>query len=135
MPVVFVDTVAWIALANTRDSLHDAARVAFDQLWNVNTSFLTSEFVLLELGNTLSSPEFRIRTAGFIKTLRHSSAIEIVPATTQLFDRGLALFESRTDKDWGLVDCTSFVIMTERQIGEAFTEDRHFEQAGFAKLL
>ena len=135
MPAVFVDTVAWIALANTRDSLHDAARLAFDQLWNANTSFLTSEFVLLELGNTLSSPEFRLQTAGFIKALRVSSAIEIVPASTELFDRGLALFGNRPDKDWGLVDCTSFVIMTERQIAEAFTEDRHFEQAGFSKLL
>ncbi len=90
MPVVFVDTVAWIALANTRDSLHDAARIAFDRLWNANTSFLTSEFVLLELGNTLSSPEFRLRTAAFIKILRNSSAIEIVAASTELFDRGLA---------------------------------------------
>lgn len=47
----------------------------------------------------------------------------------------MELFESRTDKDWGLVDCTSFVIMTEQRINDAFTEDQHFVQAGFRKLL
>ena len=115
--------------------MHDVARAKFDQLWNAETSFVTSEFVLLELGNTLSSPEFRLRTAGFIQSLRFSSAIEIVPASTELFNRGLALFGNRPDKDWGLVDCTSFVIMTEQHITDAFTQDHHFEQAGFSKLL
>ena len=31
MPIVFVDTVAWIALANTRDSLHSVAHDAFTE--------------------------------------------------------------------------------------------------------
>ena len=135
MPSVFVDTVAWIALANTRDSLHGIARETFDRLWETNTSFITSEFVLIELGNALSSREFRSRTALFIQSLTHSAAIEIIPSSRDLFDRGLKLFGDRPDKEWGLVDCTSFVVMTERQINAAFTEDRHFEQAGFVKLL
>lgn len=50
MPVVFVDTVAWIALANTRDSLHSVAREIFDRLWESDTSFITTEFILVELG-------------------------------------------------------------------------------------
>jgi hypothetical protein len=36
---------------------------------------------------------------------------------------------------WGLVDCVSFVIMRSLGIREAFTADRHFEQAGFVALL
>ena len=135
MPIVFVDTVAWIALANTRDSLHSVAREIFDRLWESEISFITTEFVLIELGNAFSSTEFRSRTAEFIQTLRHSSSIEIVPSSSELFDRGLKLYGERPDKEWGLVDCTSFVIMTERNINEAFTEDHHFEQAGFTKLL
>jgi uncharacterized protein len=39
------------------------------------------------------------------------------------------------DKTWGLVDCASFVVMSERGVMEAFTTDRHFDQAGFACLL
>jgi hypothetical protein len=50
---------------------------------------------------------------------------------------GLALdyFARYADKSWGLVDCASFVVMQQRGITEAFTSDRHFEQAGFACLL
>lgn len=135
MAIVFVDTVAWIALANTRDSLHARAREIFDRLWSDDTRFLTSEFVLIELANALSSAAVRAQTANFIRSLQRSSSIEIVSSSTDLFDRGLELFESRSDKDWGLVDCTSFVIMSERNVETAFTKDRHFAQAGFTILL
>jgi len=44
-------------------------------------------------------------------------------------------YQERMDKEWGLTDCISFVVMKERKITEAFTSDRHFEQAGFTNLL
>jgi hypothetical protein len=34
-----------------------------------------------------------------------------------------------------LVDCTSFVVMTDRKIQDALTADHHFERAGFNALL
>jgi len=40
-----------------------------------------------------------------------------------------------SDKEWGLVDCLSFVIMRERGITEALTPDRHFTRAGFKALF
>jgi predicted nucleic acid-binding protein len=50
-------------------------------------------------------------------------------------ERALQLYAERADKTWGLVDCASFVVMTEQGMTEAFTTDRHFEQAGFRCLL
>ena len=47
----------------------------------------------------------------------------------------LELYTRRSDKDWGLIDCGSFVVMGEKGITQAFTNDRHFEQAGFTNLL
>ncbi|MGQ0540456.1 MAG: type II toxin-antitoxin system VapC family toxin [Blastocatellia bacterium] len=135
MTAVFVDTVAWIALANTRDALHRKAREIFEHLWLSKASLFTSEFVLLELGNALAVPDFRTDTAEFIRNLKEAPAIKIVPSSPDLFDRGLDLFDDRPDKAWGLVDCTSFVIMADHSITEAFTEDHHFEQAGFKILL
>ena len=50
-------------------------------------------------------------------------------------DEGLALFEARPDKSWGLTDCTSFVVMQRDGIRDALTSDHHFAQAGFRALL
>jgi uncharacterized protein len=52
-----------------------------------------------------------------------------------LFSAGLELFRSRRDKEWSLTDCMSFVVMRERGITDALTNDHHFEQAGFRILL
>lgn len=40
-----------------------------------------------------------------------------------------------SDKDWGLVDCTSIIVAKNLGISEIFTTDHHFEQAGFQILL
>ena len=43
----------------------------------------------------------------------------MVEASPKLFQRGLALYEERQDKEWGLTDCISFVTMRDRGIQEA----------------
>jgi predicted nucleic acid-binding protein len=61
--------------------------------------------------------------------------IEVVPATDELFRRGVELYRQRPDKDWPLTDCLSFVAMDDHQVTDALTGDAHFHQAGFAALL
>ena len=55
--------------------------------------------------------------------------------TQKLVDRAVRLFSEREDKEWGLTDCVSFVVMNDRGIREALTADEHFHQAGFVSLL
>lgn len=38
------------------------------------------------------------------------------------------------DKEWGLVDCISFVVMWEAGVTQVLTFDQHFAQAGFQVL-
>jgi predicted nucleic acid-binding protein len=45
------------------------------------------------------------------------------------------LYRSRLDKEWGLTDCISFIVMEQRGITKALTTDLHFQQAGFAVLM
>ena len=65
----------------------------------------------------------------------HQAKIAVISG--DLVDDGEAwqLFTQRQDKDWSLVDCSSFVIMKNRHISEALTTDHNFEQAGFIPLL
>ncbi len=57
-----------------------------------------------------------------------------VPLTDELYQQAFDLFRDRPDKEWGLIDCASFVVM-QRGLTEALTPDEHFEQAGFRALL
>lgn len=59
----------------------------------------------------------------------------MVFVTPALMERALLLYSDRPDKAWGLVDCASFIVMKDEGITDAFTIDRHFEQAGFTCLL
>lgn len=59
----------------------------------------------------------------------------IVAASPELMHRGIELYEARSDKDWSLTDCTSFIVMQDRGLTDALTGDHHFEQAGFRPLL
>ena len=131
----FVDTVAWIALVNTRDSLDEKAKEVFANLRKRNYEFVTTEFVLLEFANALSAPDFRVKASNFIEGLQKMADVEIISVSPDLFSLGFELYKNRPDKEWSLVDCTSFVVMKEKEITEAFTEDHHFEQASFIKLL
>jgi predicted nucleic acid-binding protein len=135
MPKTFVDTVAWIALVNTRDSLHEKTKEVLANLRRQDYKFVTTEFVLLEFANALSAPDFRRKASAFIEGLQKMADIEIIPASSGLFSLGFELYKNRPDKEWSLTDCTSLVVMEETKITEAFTGEHHFEQAGFIKLL
>jgi predicted nucleic acid-binding protein len=135
MRKVFVDTAAWIALINISDDLHVPARQVMSTLRQQKARLVTTEFVLLEVANALSAPSTRSQTAAFMDDLWRLAILRIIPASHELLADGWELYKQRPDKDWSLTDCTSFVVMTQECIAQAFTSDRHFEQAGFVKLL
>lgn len=135
---VFVDTAAWIALLNSRDAYHSSVRQVMDRLRQQKASLITTEFVLLEVADALSNPPVRSQTVNFVDSLLQLPqvpALQIIPINRSLWLEGWALYKQRADKEWGLTDCTSFVVMTQEQVTQAFTSDRHFEQAGFVNLL
>jgi predicted nucleic acid-binding protein len=70
-----------------------------------------------------------------MRDLRTDSGTVIVPASSDLVDRGFELSSRRADKEWSLTDCISFAVMEEHGVREALTSDSHFEQAGFTMLM
>lgn len=134
---VFVDTAAWIALLNSRDTYHLPARQIMERLRQQKAALTTTEFVLLEVADALSNPPIRSQTVTFVDSLLElqAPALKIVSISRSLWLEGWSLYKQRPDKEWGLTDCTSFVVMNLEQITQAFTSDHHFEQAGFINLL
>lgn len=135
MAEIFVDTVAWLALINTSDALHDAARQTLQQLRSQRAQLTTTEFILIEVADALCASNVRDRTVNFIDGLRRLPMLTVVAVSEELLGAGWNLYRQRSDKSWGLTDCISFVVMHERQLTQAFTSDQHFAQAGFVKLL
>ena len=130
--MTFLDTSFFAALAMGRDALHASAVAWSERLPGL---FVTTEYVLVEFVNLLSMPGRRRPAHSVVANARANPAIQVVPATAQLFDAGLALHGERSDKSWSLTDCISFVVMAEHGITDALTGDHHFEQAGFRALL
>lgn len=131
MNAVFADTFYFLALLNERDTAHSKA-LSFDA---TARPLVTTAWVLTEVGDALSAPENRSAFLQLVETLQDSSDAHIIGPTDELFKRGLELFRQRTDKEWSLTDCISFVAMNDARVTEALTGDRHFEQAGFRALL
>ncbi|MCL4708412.1 hypothetical protein KJ068_24905 [bacterium] len=61
--------------------------------------------------------------------------VEILSVDSELFSKAFKSYSSRIDKEWGVTDCISFVVMKDRKLKDALTSDHHFEQAGFQALL
>lgn len=131
----FVDTVAWIALINVSDALHENASARLAELVRDRRRLLTTEFVLLEVADALSAPAVRGHTIRFLNGLRANRALEIIAGGADLLEAGWNLFCQRPDKDWGLTDCTSFAVMQQHGLTDALTADQHFVQAGFRALM
>ncbi len=135
MEEIFVDTVAWIALLDGSDSLHTRATKVLDDLSENKSRLITTEFVLLELGDGFSAAGKREKALKFIEELRNLEILRIIPASQELLSQGWELYIKRRDKNWQVTDCISFVVMKEEGISTAFTSDQHFEQSGFIKLM
>ena len=135
MNEIFVDTLHFAAVLNTKDQCHELALAVEAEINEVR--LVTTETILHEFPNFLA--EFPLRTkkraADFVKDLYETRAVEIIPHTPGVFFDGLRLYESRLDKGYSLTDCISMNAMQQREITEVLSHDNHFTQEGYTVLL
>ena len=135
MTSVFLDTSGLVALVNTDDQWHQTAEATWTALTASATRLITSSLILIELTDGLSRVHQRGLAIQLVDALQMSDRVEIVQVDDRLEKAGWQLFRDRADKNWGMTDCVSMSMMTERGIQDAFTADHHFEQGGFNILL
>jgi len=97
MKQVFADASFYIALVRADDENHQGS-LEFDR--GFGGQFLTSEFVLIELGNWLADPRNRGVFLEICRVLRSDPRTIILPATSEWIARGSALYGQRMDKHW-----------------------------------
>jgi predicted nucleic acid-binding protein len=135
MTEVFLDTSYAIALSVSNDEHHERAINLAEQLEAERTGLVTTRAIFFEIGNALAGLRYRKAAVQLLDALENDPKVEIVPITEELCVRAFELYRNRPDKEWGLIDCISFIIMEERRITDALTADNHFRQAGLRALL
>jgi uncharacterized protein len=135
MTEVFLDTSFAIALSSVTDQNYMRAVQLANQLETNKTRLVTTQAILLEIGNALSKQRYRAAAIQLLESLETDPSVEVVVLTNSLYKLAFNLFKQREDKEWGLVDCVSFIVMQNRGITDALTSDAHFQQAGFRALL
>jgi uncharacterized protein len=134
-PEYFFDTSYAVALTVEDDVHHARAQVISEQLERESAQLITTRAVIYEIGNSFSRLRLRSSGISLIEEIRTDSLVTIIDDTPDRFQSAFELFKKYQDKEWGLVDCLSFVVMAERQLTEALTADVHFTQAGYRALL
>jgi predicted nucleic acid-binding protein len=128
----FLDAAFVIALTSVRDQDHVRAVELADEY--DGRPLLTTDAVLLEIGNALARRN-RSQAAAMIQRLLAAEHVTVVRLTPELFERAFAFYAAHQDKEWGMTDCISFVVMRDKGMTDALTSDRHFVQAGFFALM
>ena len=135
MTEVFLDTSFAIALSSVTDRNHLRAVQLANQIETNKTRLVTTQAILLEIGNALSKQRYRAAAIQLLESLEIDPSVQVILLTNSLYRLAFNLFKQREDKEWGLVDCMSFIVMRDRGITDALTADTHFQQAGFRALL
>jgi predicted nucleic acid-binding protein len=132
---IFADAVYWVAIAHRKDQWHARAVQVSQQIGAV--ALVTTDEVLTEFLNHFSAygDAIRARVTSTVRDLLNDPTVTVIPQSRQSFLFGLALYESRLDKEYGLTDCISMAAMRQEGIAEILTHDDHFTQEGFTRLL
>jgi predicted nucleic acid-binding protein len=130
---VFVDTAGWANLFIATESYHHQTQEWFTRSRSQEQELVTSNYILMELVALLYSPLRvpRPQLFKYVDAIRTASYVETIHIDAAIDAEAWSLLKAREDKNWSLVDGTSFILMQRLGIQEALTTDRHFEQAGF----
>jgi len=129
----FMDTAYVLALLNQNDKYHEQAKVLLPSIRAANEVWIT-ETVVIEIGNSLARSNRSVAVA-FIESLYVTHNVTVLSVDRELLRRAIDFYQKRNDKEWGLTDCISFIVMEDYGLREALTSDEHFQQAGFRALL
>ena len=128
---LFADTAGWLNLYDQRERAHAATRRAFESLKQKRLALYLTDNILDE---TLTIIRMRVGHAAAIacgQALLRSPSVRLIHISPEQWAEAWQLFQQYDDKDFSFTDCTSFVVMRQHKLVDAFTVDHHFAQMGF----
>jgi uncharacterized protein len=130
---VFLDTVGLLVVWDVSDQWHSRAVGSYQLLLAEGRRLVTTNYVLLECGNAAARRPYRSRVEALRRALKHEGLL-FDPTAEELED-AWSTYSRGAAGQAGIVDQVSFLVMRRLGLTDAFTNDRHFEAAGFATLF
>ena len=128
--IVFLDTVGLVAIWDRSDQWHSAA---FQKVQDSRVDLLTSTLVLVECANAAARRPYRTAVSRLRIELEGYGGL-ITPSDQDWAD-AWSNYEDGKPGGPGIVDHLSYIVMRRLGITKAFTNDRHFKEAGFEPLF
>jgi uncharacterized protein len=133
---LFVDTSGWAYYLDRQDPLHSSIVTFVQSAVTRRRHLVTTNYIITELVALLSSryhlPRQQVIRA--INAFKADVSVEVVYIDQSIDNEAWALLEARLDKEWSLVDASSFIVMKRFGLSQALTTDHHFTQAGYIRV-
>jgi uncharacterized protein len=131
---VFLDTGAFLALADGDDQYHSAATPVYTELIQTKAQLFTSNFILSE---TYTLIRFKVGHQAAVEFMKpfDQTGIKILRVSEAIEHTAKTIFQRYDDKDFSFVDCTSFALIDHHRLDHAFAFDGHFRQFRFKRTV
>jgi len=131
---LFADTRAWCALYDRSDVHHTRASAFLQELKREKAQLITSDYVLDESLTLLRFRAGHKEAVDLGKWVLQSPLVKRINVDEKTWQSAWEMFVRYDDKAFSFTDCTSFAIMRQLGLLNAFAFDHNFEQAGFVML-
>lgn len=129
--MIFLDTSAIYAWADTSDPNHQAALQQLQEILDRGEALLTHNYVLLE---SIALLQGRLGVSAAAKFAKDSTSFVIEWVDKDLHASGIRELQKSGQRRISLVDHISFLVMKRRNVETAFAFDPDFKAQGFRLL-
>jgi len=129
MKMVFVDASAWIALYHKGDKYHKDAWLIYEQLLRDANKILISNWVAYEAISFIKSRAGYKASKVLWDILQDNELSQLINIDRKLEEESVNMFWNYQDKKWGVVDCSSILLMKKKKCSLVFGYDHHFIEA------
>jgi predicted nucleic acid-binding protein len=133
---VFLDASVWVAVTNRKDQNHNESVQIYRRLLGSSTRLITTTWTAYEALTIVKSRLGFSLAERLWDRIKSRAVVDLVRIDQRIEKSALELFWRYEDKTWGVVDCSSFVVMKSVGCRQAFAYDSHFIEAsrqfGFA---
>jgi predicted nucleic acid-binding protein len=131
---IFVDSSAWVALADKDDANHKEAASLYPLLPKSKKVLVTSNLIIAETYILILNELGRQAALNFLARLKASPRILRVYSNEDIEAEVQEILSRVIDQDFSYTDAVSFVMMKRQKIKRAFCFDKHFVIAGFGNV-